>query len=136
MRLMIERAMRIIPSGQVSLIKYLVVGAWSYLVVTVCTFFLHESFGASPEISFAVGIAVALALNIFLLKRFVFISDKSYWLTGSQFVITSLTIRLFEFCVYWALLYYTESYYLMASTAAMFLGATTKYFVLKRYVYK
>lgn len=132
---MIERAVKIIPSGQASLIRYLLVGAWSYLLVTACTFFLHESFGATPELSFAVGIAVALLLNIFLLKRFVFISDKGYWSTGSQFVIASLTIRLFEFCVYWVLLYF-EVYYLIASTVAMFLGATTKYFVLKRYVYK
>lgn len=111
------------------------VGGWSYAVVTTTTWGLHEGLGVSEKMAFATGIVLALIINIFLLKMFVFRSAKGYWETGSRFVLTSVLIRGGEFLLFVVLLRF-GTYYLLASTLAMFVGASIKYIVLKMLVYK
>lgn len=122
----------ILKSG---VLRYILVGGWSYIVVTGVTWTLHEWLFFGFEKAFAAGIIVALVINVFLLKKFVFRSQLGYWDTGSKFVITSLAIRALEFSLF-VLLTRLEVYYLLASTVSMFLGASTKYIVIKFFVYK
>ncbi|MCV2875546.1 GtrA family protein [Rhodobacteraceae bacterium XHP0102] len=119
-----------------SLSRYLIVGGWSYIVVTTVTWALHELSGITEEGAFAAGILLALMFNVVLLKIFVFRSEKGYWETGSRFVLTSMVIRGIEFSLFWALLHHVGIYYLLASTVAMFIGATAKYLFLRAFIYR
>ena len=110
-------------------------GGWSYVVVTSVTWSLHEGLAVSAEIAFGSGILLALFMNVFLLKRFVFRSDISYWETGLKFILTSVLIRAAEFFLFVVFLSF-GIYYLVASTVAMMIGAATKYVVLRAFVYR
>lgn len=134
MKLMINRKVVAHRLAGSRFFKYVLVGFGSYILVTTVTFVVHELIGASERVSFIAGIGLALFLNVYLLKIFVFSSKRGFLDTGSKFILTSLLFRGFEFLIY-SFLLQAQVYYLVASTVAMFIGAFTKFFVLKFVVY-
>jgi putative flippase GtrA len=117
-------------------VRYLLLSALSLALTLGVTAGLHEGFGVSPEISFAVALVVVFLTNFAGMRLWVFRGTRRpvvIQLMG--FGLSSLSFRGLEYCLYLLLYRVVGTPYLAAAFAAIGISFAVKYVVYNSWLF-
>jgi putative flippase GtrA len=110
--------------------RFLLLGALSFSVNLGITAALHEIFGVSPEVSFAVALIVVFLMNFSMMRWWVFRGTRRPILEQlASFGASSLFFRGLEYAGYLVLLRHGGFPYLGAAFTVIGISFTLKYLV-------
>jgi putative flippase GtrA len=110
--------------------RFVLLSAISFATNLGITAGLHELAGASPDVSFAIGLATVFVLNFVVMRWWVFPESglsMARQLTG--FAMTSVVFRISEFFIFLLLRHVGDTYYLFAAGGTLCFSMVVKYFV-------
>ena len=114
----------------------MVLGGASFTLNLCVTTSLHEFFGVSPEISFAVGLVAAFLMNFASMRWWVFRGTRrsvARQLTG--FGLSSLFFRGLEYAGYIVLFRFAGVPYLAAAVLVLGISTVVKYVVYNSWLF-
>jgi len=117
-------------------VRYLMLSALSFALTLGITAGLHEWFGVSPEISFAVALLVVFLTNFAGMRWWVFRGTQRP--VVSQFMgfsLSSLSFRGLEYCGYLLLYRLAGIPYLAAAVATIGISFAVKYVVYDSWLF-
>ena len=98
------------------------------------TFLLHEVWGTSVELSFALSLVVTFIFHFIVNAFFVFRSGANWYIWG-RYVVSALVFRGADFVLFEIITRMTLLYYPVAIFCAILISNTIKFFVYSRQVF-
>ncbi|MFQ5416991.1 MAG: GtrA family protein [Myxococcota bacterium] len=110
--------------------RFLLLGGLSFSLNLGITAALHEIFGVSPEVSFAVALVAVFCVNFAIMRCWVFRgTSRPIRSQLAGFGVSSLFFRGLEYAGYFALFRYARFPYLVAALTVIGISFTLKYVV-------
>lgn len=117
-------------------VRYLLLSGLSFALTLGMTAALHEAFGVSPEISFAVALVVVFLSNFAGMRWWVFRgTSRPAVFQFMGFGLSSLSFRGLEYCGYLVLYRIAGIPYLAAAVATIGISFAVKYVVYDSWLF-
>jgi putative flippase GtrA len=118
------------------LLRFAVVGAFSYGLGIGLSAALHEAVGLAEETAVAIALAVVLCTNFFLARGFIFRSAGRLHRQMAHFAVTAVAMRFVEYLLFLGALTAFGLNYLVALTAAMAVSNGLKFVLYRAVVFR
>ena len=115
--------------------RYAALGAASFVINLGLATAFHEIFSFAEWLAVAFSLFIVFVINFFAAKFAVFRSQGRWKREMSNFLLSSLLSRVFEYAVFLVLFGIFSINYLLAIMISQILSFVLKYFVYKRYVF-